>query len=294
MAGFKFSINVEPQDIPRLDDAHKRDCADALTASVNRTLKYTLIMSGAVMALFAAYSFFGFIWMLRMHSMLPRVSAIVPLAAVVIFLFEFISGTMKGWALALQTFFHVVLIFAAVTSAPSIIAVPFAIYGAVLHFKLITLLPWYKAISVQPGYPEFTSLPEKSQISLVKKADDTQRTEDEKESAVTETKPEEKQSDITENKPEEKQSDVTETKPEEKQSDITENKPEEKQSAVTETKPEGKQSDVTESKPEEKQSDDIENKPEETKPAVPEKQQTANKPSGGSGKKKHKRRKGKK
>lgn len=163
MAGFKFSINVEPQDIPRLDDAHKRDCADALMSSVNSTLKYTLIMAGATMALFAAYSLFGFTWMLRMHSLLPRVSAVVPLAAGVIFIFEFISGTMKGWALAMQTFFHVVLIFAAVTSKPSLIVVPFAIYGAVLHFKLITLLPWHRAISEQPGYPEFTPLPEKKQ-----------------------------------------------------------------------------------------------------------------------------------
>lgn len=175
MAGFKFTINVEPQDIPNLDDAHKRDCADALAASVNSTLKYTLIMAGTVMALFAAYSFFGFTWMLRMHSLLPRVSGIVPLAAGVIFIFEFISGTMKGWALALQTFFHVVMIFAAITSMASVIIAPFAIYGAIIHFKLITLLPWYRAISAQPGYPEFTPLPEKKHLSSEEKDSSSER-----------------------------------------------------------------------------------------------------------------------
>ena len=96
-----------------------------------------------------------------MHYMLPRASAVVPIAAGVIFIFEFISGTMKGWALALQTFFHVVMIFAAVTTVPTIAAVPFAVYGAILHFKLITLLPWHRVISEQPGYPEFTPLPER-------------------------------------------------------------------------------------------------------------------------------------
>ena len=184
MAGFKFSINVEPQDIPRLDDAHKRDCADALMSSVNSTLKYTLIMAGATMALFAAYSLFGFTWMLRMHSLLPRVSAVVPLAAGVIFIFEFISGTMKGWALALQTFFHVVLMFAAVTSKPSLVIVPFVIYGAVLHFKLITLLPWHRVISGQPGYPEFTPLPEKKQSASEENRSPSEK-KDEDESAET-------------------------------------------------------------------------------------------------------------
>ena len=230
MAGFKFSINVEPQDIPRLDDAHKRDCADMLGAAADSTLKYTLIMSGAVMALFAAYSFFGFTWMLRMGDMLPRISGFVPLTAVVIFLFEFISGTMKGWALALQTFFHVVMIFASVTSVPTLVIVPFAIYGAALHFKLITLLPWYKVISVQPGYPEFTPLPERKHISAEKKPEDTQKPEEEKESDVKESAAE-------------KQADAEKSVP-------------------------------AESKPEEKQ--------------------PAGKPSGGNGKKKHKRRKGKK
>ena len=193
MAGFKLSINVEPQDIPRLDDAHKRDCADALTAAVNSTLKYTLIMTGTIMALFAAYTFFNFIWMLRMHYMLPKISAVVPLAAGVIFVFEFVSGTMNGWALALQTFFHVVMIFAAVTSKSSIIIVPFVIYGAILHFKLITLLPWHKVISRQPGYPEFTPLPEKKQSPSEEKpftSEDSQSPSEEKKSP-----PEEKEED---------------------------------------------------------------------------------------------------
>ena len=188
MAGFKFSINVEPQDIPRLDDAHKRDCADALISSVNSTLKYTLIMSGAVMALFAAYSFFGFTWMLRMHSMLPKVSGIVPLAAGAIFIFEFVSGTMKGWALALQTFFHVVLMFAALTSKTSLIIVPFVIYGAILHFKLITLLPWHRVISAQPGYPEFTPLPEK-------KIPPSEKTDEDKPAETDKSEPAEKDGD---------------------------------------------------------------------------------------------------
>ena len=247
MAGFKFSINVEPGDIPRLDDAHKRDCADVLTSAVNSTLKYTLIMSGTILALFAAYSFFNFIWMLRMHYMLPRVSGIVPLAAVVIFVFEFVSGTMKGWALALQTFFHLVILFAAVTSVPSLVTAPFIIYGAVLHFKLITLLPWHKAISREPGYPEFTPLPERKQSSPEKKEEDIQKAENEKEPDATES-------------------------PAEKQEDTEK---EEKAEKTEKTAP-------------------AEGSPEVNRPTGEEKQEIAGKPSGGNGKKKHKRRKGKK
>lgn len=262
MAGFKFTINVEPQDIPRLDDAHKRDCADALRNSVNSTLKYTLVMSGTIMALYAAYTFFSLTWYLRMYERLPEISGFVPLAAGLIFLFEFVSGTMKGWALAMQTFFHVVIIFAALTSKPSIIIVPFVIYGAMLHFKLITLLPWYKAISEQPGYPEFTPLPEKEDISPAKREEDTKKTEDptEDEKAPAEEKqaePEEKQAES-----EEKQ-----TEPEEA---VPENKPEEKQPTVPEDK-----SDA----------------PDENKPVAEEKPQTANNSAGGSGSKKKKRHK---
>ncbi|MCH5348133.1 MAG: hypothetical protein J1E40_02315 [Oscillospiraceae bacterium] len=172
MAGFKLSINVEPRDIPSLDDAHKRDCADAITGSVNSTLKYTLIMSGAIMALFAAYSFFSFIWMFRMGNMLPGVSAFVPIAATAIFLFEFISGTMKGWALGLQIVFHLVLIAASIMSYSTLVVIPFAAYGAILHFKLVTLLPWHRVISEQPGYPEFTPLPEKMKPPADKKDED--------------------------------------------------------------------------------------------------------------------------
>lgn len=212
MAGFKLKINVEPNDIPRLDDAHKRDCADALTNAVNSTLKYTLIMSGAVMAFYASYSFFGFTWMMRMHSMLPNISVFVPIAAVVIFLFEFISGMMQKWALSLQILFHGVMIFAAATSRVSLIIIPFALYGAVLHFKLITLLPWHKVISAQPGYPEFTPLPEKKQSP-------SEKTEEASEPSEVTEKPE------TEEKPEPAEAPESEEKPEpEKKPEPAENK----------------------------------------------------------------------
>ena len=260
MAGFKLSINVAPKDIPYLDDAHKRDCADAITNAVNSTLKYTLIMSGAIMALFAVYSYFRFIWMLRMGSMLPDVSAFVPIFAVVIFIFEFISGTMKKWALILQLLFHFGLIFASVTSFASIAVVPFAIYGAALHFKLISLLPWHDVISWQPGYPEFTSLPGKDEISLPKKDEDTEKQEEASE-----------EKDV----PAENQ-DVTD----EKQEEV----PEEKDMSA-------ENQDVTSEKQEE--ASDEKGTSDEKQETV-HKQESTNKPAGGSGKKKQKRKKRKK
>ena len=57
MAKFSFSVNVEPQDIPHLDDQHKRDVNDVLTSIINRTFKRTLIIAVAALAFFAAYSF---------------------------------------------------------------------------------------------------------------------------------------------------------------------------------------------------------------------------------------------
>ncbi|MCH5193959.1 MAG: hypothetical protein J1F11_08365 [Oscillospiraceae bacterium] len=258
MASFKLSINVEPKDIPFLDDAHKRDCADAITNAVNSTLKYTLIMTGTVMALFAAYSFFGFIWMMRMDSMLPSVPAFVPVAAAVMFIFEFISGTMKKWALALQLLFHAVMVFAAVTSPASIAVVPFVLYGAVLHVKLLNLLPWYDVISVQPGYPEFTPLPGKDEIILRKKDEDTASGPDADKSADAGNR-----------------SDAAGAETPEKQSDTK--------------APENEAAKDDAQKPENETAKDDVQKPEST-----ELQANANKPSGGSGKKKHKNRKRKK
>ena len=56
MAKFSFSVNVEPQDIPQLDDIHKRDVADVLTSIINHTFKRTLIIAIASIAFFAAFS----------------------------------------------------------------------------------------------------------------------------------------------------------------------------------------------------------------------------------------------
>lgn len=170
MSRFQFEINVEPKDIPNLDDAHKRDCADALNRVVNHVFRYTLILSAAVMAFFGAYSLFSFTYLMRMEKMLPSLPIILPLAALAVFVLEFISGTMNKAALIIEMILNIVMLIAAVVKLPSIWIAPFALYGAVLHFKLFTLMPFYKVISEQKGYPEFTSLPTKDEI-VIKKYD---------------------------------------------------------------------------------------------------------------------------
>lgn len=162
MADFKLKIDVDPKDIPALDDSHKRDCADALSGEINRAFKYSLIFSVTVMAFFAVYAFFSFIWLLRMQTKLPQLSPYIPLAAAAICIFGFFLGTMNRGVLILEVLFHIVAAAAAVIHPQSILAAPFALYGAFLHIKLLTLFPTYKAISEQPGYPEFMQLPSKN------------------------------------------------------------------------------------------------------------------------------------
>lgn len=168
MSKFRFEINVEPKDIPKLDDAHKRDCADALTNVINQVFKYTLIYSVGVMAFFGAYSLFGFTYLMRMEKMLPQINLLVPLLALAVFIIEFIAGTMNKAALIIEVILNLALIFAAVPQLQTVWVAPFALYAAVIHIKLITFIPFYKAISEQPGYPEFTSLPTKDEIVLKK------------------------------------------------------------------------------------------------------------------------------
>lgn len=155
MAKFKLQIDVEPKDIPALDDAHKHDCADALIKTINSVFKYTLIFSMSAAGFYGAYSIFGFWWVLRMQAMLPQISPIIPAAALLILAVEFISGTMKRPALILQVILHIVLLAASLTSLMSLIAVPFAFYGIIRHITLLTLVPLYEAISSLKGYPDF-------------------------------------------------------------------------------------------------------------------------------------------
>lgn len=170
MSRFQFEINVELKDIPNLDDAHKRDCADALNKAVNHVFRYTLILSAAVMAFFGAYSLFSFTYLLRMEKMLPSLPIILPLAALAVFVLEFISGTMNKAALIVEVILNIIMLFASIVRLSSVWIAPFALYGAVLHLKLFTLMPFYKIISEQKGYPEFTSLPTRDEI-VIKKDD---------------------------------------------------------------------------------------------------------------------------
>lgn len=168
MSKFRFEINVEPKDIPNLDDSHKRDCADAMTKVINQVFKYTLIFSAAVMAFFGAYSLFGFTYLMRMEKMLPQINLFLPLLAFVVFLLEFVAGTMNKAALIIEVILNLLLIFASILIIPTVWIAPFALYAAVIHIKLITFIPFHKTISEQEGYPEFTPLPTKDEIIIKK------------------------------------------------------------------------------------------------------------------------------
>lgn len=182
MSKFQFEINVEPKDIPNLDDSHKRDCADAMKKVIDHVFKYTLIFSAAVMAFFGAYSLFGFTYLLRMEKMLPQINLFIPLLALAAFLLEFIAGTMNKSALIIEVILNILLIFASILIFPTIWIAPFALYGALIHIKLVTFMPFHKAISEQEGYPEFTPLPTKDDIVIKKQeaaSDDTEKLSEE-------------------------------------------------------------------------------------------------------------------
>lgn len=161
MGKFKLEIDVEIKDIPSLDDAHKRDCADAVSKIVNSVFKYTLFFGVASIAFFALYNIFGIFWTPRMGSMLPPISPLIPLAALLIVLLEFAAGTMQGWGIAAEILVLAGMILLSVTAVQNLIFAPFALYGIWQHLKLFRIMPFFKAISELPGYPDFTPLPVK-------------------------------------------------------------------------------------------------------------------------------------
>ncbi len=169
MAKFRLEINVEPKDIHGLDDSHKRDCADALAGVISRTFKYSLIFTGAAMIFFGAYSLFSFTYLMRMGKMLPQLPLAMPTAALAAFLLAFAAAAMQKWALIAEMALDVVvgLTFLASrdTALQTLWLLPFALYGAFAQFRLLTLMPLYKAISAEEGYPEFTPLPTKDDIA---------------------------------------------------------------------------------------------------------------------------------
>lgn len=180
MRRFRFEINVEPKDIPALDDTHKRDCADALKNVINHVFKYTIIFSVAVMAFFGLYSLFGFTYLLRMGKMLPQINLFMPLLALTVFILEFIAGTMNKTALILEVILNILLIFSSVLIIPTVWIVPFAVYAVFVHIKLISLISFHKTLSEQEGYPEFTPLPAKNEIVLKTEKSDPEISAEEK------------------------------------------------------------------------------------------------------------------
>lgn len=166
MGKFQLKIDVEPKDIPSLDDAHKRDCADALNSKINFAFKYTMIFIFAMLAFFGGYSLFGIIYLMRMNEMLPQLPWAAAVFAVLVFIGEFFAGMMKLPALIVEILLYICLAFSIILSMSVVVVwlVPFALFGAFLHVGLITLLPVYNVLSEQRGYPEFTPLPGKEEI----------------------------------------------------------------------------------------------------------------------------------
>lgn len=171
MAKFRFIIDVEPQDIPNLDDAHKRDCADALNSVINSAFKYTLVFALATLAFFGAFSLFSFTFYMRMGTLLPQLPVPMPILGFAILLTAFIAGTMNKPALIIEILLCAALAIVSLTSLPCIIIIPFAAYGVFVNVKLLTLIPIHRAISSEPGYPEFTPLPTKEEIAANKNTD---------------------------------------------------------------------------------------------------------------------------
>lgn len=169
MAKFSFSVNVEPQDIPNLDDQHKRDVNDVLTSIINRTFKRTLIIAVAALAFFAAYSLFSFTYYLRMGTLLPSLPLLMPIICTAVVIAEFVAGTMNKAAIIIEIALCLIMAFTFAFSIPTLIFIPFALYAAFLNFKLLTLVPIHNAISAEPGYPEFTPLPTKEEVAEARK-----------------------------------------------------------------------------------------------------------------------------
>ncbi len=168
MAKFRLTIDVEPKDIPRLDDSHKRDVADVLTSIIERTFKRTLIISIGALAFFAAFSLFSLTFYLRMGTLLPQINVAMPILCVCVFLMEFIAGTMNKPAMIVEILLSAALIFATMLSWPTVWIAPFAFYVMIINLKLLMLLPIHRAISAEPGYPEFTPLPTKEEVAAAK------------------------------------------------------------------------------------------------------------------------------
>ena len=169
MAKFRFSVNVEPKDIPHLDDSHKRDVADVLTSIINHTFKRTLIIAIASIAFFAAFLLFSFTFYMRMGTLLPQLPAAMPIVCIAVVLAEFVAGTMNKPAVIIEIVLCLAMALTFALSIPTLILIPFALYAALLNFKLLTLIPIHKAVSAEPGYPEFTPLPTKEEVAEAKK-----------------------------------------------------------------------------------------------------------------------------
>ena len=171
MAKFRFTMDIEAKDIPNLDDAHKRDCADILTSIINRTFKHTLIFSLVVIAFFALYLMFDLVYCMRMNERLPQLPFALPFLCGAAFFTEFVAGTMNRPAIIIVVLLCCGLILVSLSSMPCVWIIPAALYVIVLNLRMLTLFPVYKAISAEPGYPEFTPLPTKDEVAANKKND---------------------------------------------------------------------------------------------------------------------------
>ncbi|GEM_PF-2615490 len=172
MARFRFTMDVEPKNIPDLDDAHKRDCADILNSIINRTFKHTAIISLVVVAFFAAYLLFDLVFCMRMGERLPQLPIALPFVCGAIFIAEFVAGTMNKPAIIIVAVLCCVLIFLSLLCISCVWIIPLALYMVIINLRLLTLSAIHKALSAEPGYPEFTPLPTKDEVVKIKKTEE--------------------------------------------------------------------------------------------------------------------------
>lgn len=172
MSKFHFTMDVEPKDIPDLDDAHKRDCVDIMNSIINRTFKHTAIISLAVIAFFGLYLLFDLVFCMRMGERLPLLPLALPFICGAIFIAEFVAGTMNRFAIVIVALLFGALIFVSLLSISCVWIIPVALYAIVINLRLFTLYPVHKALSAEPGYPEFTPLPTKEEVVKIKKTEE--------------------------------------------------------------------------------------------------------------------------
>ncbi|MBQ8826219.1 MAG: hypothetical protein IJ007_03915 [Oscillospiraceae bacterium] len=160
MAAFGRDVNLNPNEIPRMPMAQKKDCMVEIDKVRSANWKYSVIFSVGIFAFVMCYSIISTMYTLKRRGLLTPINPVVMAIPFVIIIFSLLAHSMSKGRIILTVLVYLASGVAVVCTGELVngwLVIP-CLVGAVMYYGMFTLCDSYKALSKEDGFPEFFDL----------------------------------------------------------------------------------------------------------------------------------------